>query len=333
MHIGKPQISIIVEWENVKLSEMDRCREMLRVLAKQIPEHFDQQGFADLPECVPAAEILILFDATAFDAAYIQDIVGTEIPSATRHCQYKLVPAANVGYFGVKNIGAFQAQGDIFLFIDSDLIPENNWLSEMLAPMKDPDVKVVAGNAYITPLDFLSRVFALIWFFPLRAEEKKFTQAKSFFANGVAFRRETFLEYPYQLIAGASRGPCVLLAKRLARAGVKMVLNTAAQAGHPPPKGLKVFLLRGVAQGRDDLLMNRTPDRPGKGTIFHSVARIARWQSKALRNILFRHGKVGMPFWQVPMALLIAGAFSLLLIYGDVGTRLFPEKMKSGFQL
>ncbi len=333
MQATNPQLSIIVEWENVKLSEMDRCREMLRVMAKQIPEYFDKFPVAVSDESVPAAEILILYDAGAFDGSYIEDIVSTELPRTTRHCEWRISPAGGEGYFGVKNMGAFQAKGETVLFIDSDLIPEAGWLEAMLTPLTDPEVQVVAGHAYVTPDDFLSRVFALVWFFPLRAEEIKLAPTKGFFANGVAFRRSTFLQYPFEPIPGTSRGACRLLAKRLDRAGVKMVLNTAAQAGHPPPNGLKVFLLRGVAQGRDELLMNRTTERAGKATIFHSISRIWRWHYKACRNILFSHRRVGMPFWQLPGAFLIAGTFGFLLIFGDIATRLFPETMKANFHL
>lgn len=333
MQAAKPQISIIIEWENVKLSEMDRCREMLRVLAKQIPEYFDKHSTATSSESVPAAEIMIMYDATAFDGVYIEEIVAAELPRSTRHCQWRIVAAGSEGYFGVKNSGAFQAQGDTVLFIDSDLIPEAGWLEAMLAPLQDPEVKVVAGHAYVTPDDFLSRVFALIWFFPLRTDVIEQKPTKSFFANGVVFRRETFLQYPFEPIPGTSRGACVLLAKRLDRLGVKMIRNTAAQAGHPPPVGMKVFLLRGVAQGRDDLLMNRTPDRAGKGSIFHSIARVARWEGKAVRNILLRSGRVGLPFWQIPAALFIASVFGFLLAFGDIATRIAPETMKANFHL
>lgn len=332
MQEKRPQLSIIIEWENVKLSEMDRCREMLRVMSKQIPDYFEKHPVTS-SESAPVAEILILHDPNAFDASAVEEIVAAELPQNAQYYHWRIVSEGKGGYFGVKNIGANMARGENFLFLDSDLIPEAGWLEAMLSPLRDPEVKVVAGHAYVTPDDFLSRVFALIWFFPLRADVIETRPTKSFFANGVLFRRETYLQYPFEPIPGTSRGACVLLAKRLDRAGVKMLLNTAAQAGHPPPVGMKVFLLRGIAQGRDDLLMNRTPERAGKGTIFHSIARIIRWQFKALRNIVLRHGRVGLPMWQVPAALLISSAFAFLLTAGDLGTRLFPETMKSNFHL
>lgn len=62
MQAARPQISIIIEWENVKLSEMDRCREMLRAIARQIPEYFDKQPGVSASDPVPAKEILILYD-------------------------------------------------------------------------------------------------------------------------------------------------------------------------------------------------------------------------------------------------------------------------------
>ncbi len=333
MQVAKPKISIIIEWENVKLSEMDRCREMLRAMAIQIPEYFDKQANTSSSDTVPSAEILILYDAGAFDGGFIEDIVATEIPRGTRHCQWRIIAAGSEGYYGLKNIGSREAQGDILVFIDSDLIPEPKWLENMLSPMQNADCKVVAGHAYVTPDDMMSRTFALTWFFPLRASEAKISPAKGFFANSVAFRREVFLAHPYEVIPGASRGACRLLAKKLAAEGVQIISNTGAQASHPPPNGLSHFLLRAVVQGRDDLLMNQTEQRAGKGTIFHSISRIGKWQLKALRRILFQHGTVGMPFYQVPFAMFIASVYGFLFFMGDIATRLFPKRMKSSLHI
>jgi len=333
MQASKPQISIIIEWENVKLSEMGRCREMLREMAKQIPDYFDKQGGVSDSSPVPAAEILILYDAGAFDGGFIEDIVATEIPRTTRHCQWRIIAAGSEGYYGLKNIGSRQAQGEVLLFIDSDLIPESGWIDSMLSPFSDPEVKVVAGHAYVTPDDMLSRTFALTWFFPLRATEARISPAKGFFANSVAFRREVFLAHPYEVIPGASRGACRLLAKKLAAERIPIISNTGAQASHPPPNGLKHFLMRGLVQGRDDLLMNQTEQRAGKGTIFHSIARIGKWQLKAFRRIVFQRGTVGLPLYQVPFALFIAGIYGFLFFTGDIATRLFPAFMKSNFHL
>lgn len=333
MPAAKPQISIIIEWENVKLSEMDRCREMLRAMAKQIPEYFDKQPGVSASDPVPAAEILILYDAGAFDGGFIEDIVANEFPKTTRHCHWRIIAAGSEGYYGLKNIGSRQAQGEVLVFIDSDLIPEEKWLENMLSPMKDPAVKVVAGHAYVTPDDMLSRTFALTWFFPLRAKEAKMSPAKGFFANSVAFQRDVFLAHPYEVIPGASRGACRLLAKKLAAEGVQILSNTGAQASHPPPNGLKHFLMRAVVQGRDDLLMNQTEQRAGKGSIFHSIARIGKWQLKALRRILLQHNSVGMPFYQVPFALFIASVYGFLFFMGDIATRLFPARMKASLHI
>ena len=333
MHATKPQISIIIEWENVKLSEMDRCRAMLREIAKQIPEHFDKQAEINSSDEKSVAEILILYDAGAFDGNFIHDIVTTEIPKTTRHCQWRIISAGSEGYYGLKNIGSRQAKGDVLVFLDSDLIPEPKWLENMLSPMQNSEVKVVAGHAYVTPDDMMSRTFALTWFFPLRALEAKISPAKGFFANSVAFQRDVFLANPYEVIPGASRGACRLLAKKLAAQGIHILSNTGAQASHPPPNGLKHFLMRAVVQGRDDLLMNQTEQRAGKGTIFHSIARIGKWQLKALRRILFQHGTVGMPFYQVPFAMLIASVYGTLFLAGDIATRLFPTQMKASLHI
>lgn len=332
---GGISISIIIEWENVRLSEMERCRSMLRTLAAQIPALYDPAPPAASRAGAPSGdvEILVLYDADEFSGVDIERTVTAEIPPSTPHCRWSVSPGGNGGYYGLKNVGAERARGDLLVFVDSDVIPEAGWLESLIAPFSDPSLQVVAGHTYIEPRDLLSRTIALTWFFPLRSETPSVAPAKGFYANSVAFRRVCFLSHPYKPIPGAARGACRLLARELNAAGVPMVVNTAAQAAHPPPTGWKRFLIRALVQGRDDLFFNRSPQRAGKGTIFHSIARVIQWQLRAIRRILFQHRKVGLPFWQIPAALLAASAYACLLFSGDLATRISPRRMIAAFKM
>jgi hypothetical protein len=329
--------SVIIEWENVRLSELDRCRRMLRGLATQIAELHTPAAAARLEPglqlLVVEFEVIVLYNDAAIDGADVERVVAEEIPPTTPHCTWRLVPASGEGYYAQKNFGATRARGDILVFIDSDVVPEPGWLVNILAPMNDPRCQVVAGHAYLDPERLIGRTFALTWFFPLRSQIPRIETTSWFFANCVAFRRGCFLAHPYVLIAGSARGACTQLAHELTAAGIPILLNTAAQVSHPAPNGFRHLFLRGLAQGRDELLKSRLRNRTGLASMAYSIAWICKWELRALRKIILNHHRVGMPLWQVPAAMLIATAYWLLCPIGDIATRLFPERMKAAIQL
>lgn len=187
--------------------------------------------------------------------------------------------------------------------------------------------------AYLDSQRLIGRTFALTWFFPLRSAVARIGTATWLFANCVAFRRACFLAHPYVLIAGSARGACTRLAEELTAAGIPILLNTAARVSHPAPNGLRHLFLRGLAQGRDELLKSQLRNRSWLASLTHSAAWICEWELRALRKIVLNHRRVGMPLWQVPLAMLIATAYWLLFPIGDIATRLFPERMKAAIQL
>lgn len=329
--------SVIIEWENVRLSELDRCRRMLRGLATQIAELHTPVVLTrlepGLQPLVAEFEIIILYNDAVIDDSDVEQVVAVEIPSTSLHCTWRLIAAGGEGYYAQKNFGATRARGDILVYIDSDVVPEPGWLANMLAPMNDPQCQIVAGHAYLDPERLVGRTFALVWFFPLRSDVARIEPTSWFFANCVAFRRECFLAHPYVLIAGSARGACTQLAAELSAAGIPILLNTAAQVSHPAPNGLRHLFLRGLAQGRDELLKSRLQNHAGLASLSHSVAWICKWELRAMRKIILNHRRVGMPMWQVPAAMLIATAFWMLFPVGDIATRLFPERMKAAIQL
>jgi len=61
----------------------------------------------------------------------------------------KYIYETNSGPAKARNTGAKQATGEIILFMDSDCVPQKNWLEEMLNPLKDEKIVGVQG-AYKT---------------------------------------------------------------------------------------------------------------------------------------------------------------------------------------
>lgn len=331
-----PLASVVIEWENVKLSEMDRCRQMLDALSAQIAElqtpRAEQYLLPGTTLLRARFEIIVLFDPQNLDRGVIEGILTAHLPPSPWY-EWRLLAADVDGYYAQKNYGAEHAKGDWLVFIDSDVVPEPGWLVNLMAPLADGGRQVVAGHTFLDPEGLLGRTFALTWFFPLPSKERKLGTTSHFFANNVAFRRECFIAHPYRLLGGSARGACTQMAWELKENGIGITLNTAAQVSHAAPNGLKHYLLRGIAQGRDDLLVSRASKKPGEASLFNSLRRFLKWEWRSFRKILTKHRQVGMPFWQIPGALFVAGLYYLMLLFGDIATRIWPEKMKEAIQL
>ncbi len=291
-----PDVSIIVEWANVKLAGQPRAQSMMRRLAEELRASSRQ------------AEVLLCHDGTPPPAAWL-DACG--LPRA-----WRAVEVRDAGYYDLRNQGVAEAAGAIVVFLDSDVIPEPGWLEGLLAPFGDPAVRVVAGHAYIDPDRLVSKTFALTWFFPLRATAAPLRPATRLFANNLAIRRETFLAHPFAPAPGTSRGACVTLAEGLGRAGITIWKTTAAQVSHPAPRGGRHFVLRALAQGRDILAR----ESGWRATPLGSLARFLGHSGGATLRILKDHRAVRLSPALVPAALAIGWSYYVLFLLGEIGT-------------
>lgn len=306
----KTDISIVIEWENVLLAEDDRCFKML--------EHLHQQAC----ELSKSIEIIVLFNPEQFTAELVNSEVERYLGVAEAsdcHVQVRVEAATGLHYYQLKNHGADLAQGDILVFMDSDVIPEDGWLAAISMPFYEhPEIEVLSGHTYLDPSDLVSRAFALGWFFPLRGHSEKMAKGVSYFyANNVAFRRNTFMRYKFpEMPEGMTRGACGILANTLKLDGIEIWKNHNAQASHPAPNGLSHFINRGFAEGRDWAMQRQASGKKALTTNFHiiekSIKKTVRMVKKTVRN-----GRgVGLRMWQSPIAILIMAVYYLEICLG-----------------
>lgn len=315
----KIDVSIVVEWENVLLAQNIRCLKMLSELGVQMHE----SPFT--------TELIVLFnpgqvsrEAVEKDVAACLKVAHAESGSNS----LRIEAGSGLHYYQLKNYGAQIAQGEVIVFMDTDVIPERGWLEGIATPLLESDeIDVLAGHTYLDPEDVVSRAFALGWFFPLRTQSAELISGVPFFfANNVAFRREFFLEHPFpEMPDGMTRGACTLLSGALRKKNVKIWKNHAAQATHPAPNGLKHFIYRGLAEGRDWAMRRKMRGKGGLSTNAHML-------KKTLRNMLemtkksARNGRdVGLPYWQLPIAVGIMWIYFIEMCLGAWLFSLFPR--------
>ena len=311
-------LSVVIEWENVLISEDERCFAMLRQLRKQ------------LSELNQSAEVIVLFNRDQLDRAEIELVLREHFGASDTGDlpELRLEETWGTRYYELKNEGAARARGQIVVFLDSDVVPEEGWARELTEPFFDrPDVDVVAGHTHVAHGNLHEKAFALGWFFPLRISSKTVhSDGLRFFANNVAFRRDVILKYPFPKIPpGVTRGACGLLARQLTSSGITIWTNTAARADHPPPTDLRHFIIRAMAHGRDIIL-----SETAAGRAFHkALAANVRWSIGRMLLAGLRiprgHRQVQLALWQAPFAIGLMACFYSLALVGGCVTLISPQ--------
>ena len=298
-------VSIVIEWENVLLSGDSRAERMLDLV------------IAQANRLLVCREILI--SATNEQPGLVARPTGLRADIA-----WRLLLNPGRHYYELKNLGAREASGELIVFVDSDVIPDSDWLEQLLSPFADPATQVSCGRAYIEPSDLYNKAFALFWFFPVRqprggaAAANGWPHTRHFFANNIAFRRDSALAHPFPAKDATSRGACLELADSLHRQQIPILLNDAAQVAHPPPQPGSHFTLRALAQGRDRYLRSRGLSR----TLLGSCWRWGRNSVRTVVKITWLHDRVNLPWLQLPLAWLIGLTYYSLYWLGEVATML-----------
>ncbi len=294
-----PQVSIVVEWENVLLAGSNRAQVMLQKLIQQC------NGCEDI------LEIIISANKPCPELSLRPSTLSEKI-------SWRLKISQGSHYYELKNYGAEISKGEIIVFIDSDVIPSDYWLQELLSVFTLKNAKVCCGNAFIETKGFYNKSFALFWFFPLEKVTGEITPCKHFFANNIAFKKEIFLRHKFHIDEDSSRGACLDLAQSLQNDGVEIWRNPSAQVAHPPPIGIKNFCLRALAQGRDRQLRSYGMSSTSFGSFFRAFQNMI----KSIIKILINFKRVRLNPLAIPFTILLAITYYTLYLLGEIGSQL-----------
>ena len=239
-----------------------------------------------------------------------------------------------LGYCELKNEGAKRASGDIVVFLDSDVIPEPDWLDQLVRSFLDPGVQVVGGTSYIEPVSLYTRAFALTWFFPLRTPDGPLQTTPYFVANNVAGRREFLARYPFP-DDPRFRGQGSTLADTLAAEGIPIYENPNARVSHPPPNGVSHFVHRALCEGHDLIIKERLRGRSAPVSLGRNV-RLSYWALRKMaaeirESIWSQRERVGLSAAAAPFAFGIALLYYTTRAVGEILTRIDPGIVRRPF--
>jgi glycosyltransferase involved in cell wall biosynthesis len=177
--------------------------------------------------------------------------------------------APNTGYYAAKNRGFEHTQSEVVVFGDADCWPEDEWLESLVLPFDDENVQVVAGRTTYRD-DLLGTAATTIDFMYFEAAREGCT--RNFYANNVAFRRDTFERARY-LHGSFYRGNCQVLGLKLQELGISVVFVPGARTTHRFPDTAKDFVRLRLLRGADAVELTPHLARAYLPRPYHAVAR------------------------------------------------------------
>ncbi len=248
-----PAPTVIVEWENVRLTGRVRVTSVLRELHGQmlaLAGRFDAQP-----------ELIVTYRAEHIREPELLRILHGAASPPTWPCDLRPLAAdSSTSYYDQKNLGASAAKNGTLVFLDSDVLPQAGWLEAMLEPFCRWQVSVLAGATSVETASLYGRAMALAWILPAPPDRVGVRPAQAYFANNLAFRRALFLRFPFPE-SGAYRGQCAAQLQQLQLAGIPVLEQTEALTLHPPPPGLYGFAERAWYAGTGAYQHRQADDR------------------------------------------------------------------------
>jgi glycosyltransferase involved in cell wall biosynthesis len=290
----------VVSWELVSAN--------LLKLKQQLTEYANSS--------VKSYELIFALSGNEEDATTLLHEIQSRVPGLSDVSKLSVVPVENGRYYELKNAGLLHSTGDVVIFLDSDCTIESQWLENLLQPFQRSGIHAVNGYTYLAYEDFTSRILALTWLFPLRDHDDRIAKRRALNMNNCAFTGDWIRSNPFEIDNGF-KVSCSKLSAKLAADHIA-IERAPAYASHAPLRGWRFIAWRAWVTGRD-------ADR--KYVALRSSNILARlinalkfnWKlgSRSLHRVATRYRMVGMPLIHMPIALLVAFAFSSITLIGQ----------------
>ena len=338
---GNITAAIIMEWENAGLVESSRARNVLKETVAQVNQLFD---LSEQDKNVPELEYLLKYKAPlelivtyneSFDSKDIIRFLSGFIGPDNPNFKLSLLSCPPTKYFELKNHGAEHANADIMLFLDSDVIPQPNFLIYLFSSFANTEVNVVGANVFVEHSTLYSKSYALINFDFQSDETDVIPSYEIPRANSIAFRKELFKTYKFPPTGSSFKLGIKYLMNNLKAGGIQVYANLGAQVEHPVPLA-KNFLTRGFFHGRDEMMLRQDNKKSQiaksksyyKQDTFFGTGELSLAYHRFFR-IFKNYKRVNVSIFELPFALCMILFYYSAVALGYLLTMLFPKQLRS----
>jgi glycosyltransferase involved in cell wall biosynthesis len=298
--MAHPSFSVVVETDNLELTDLGALRECLDSLR-------DQQ-----PAIAQARGVFLVNGGQVGDP--VAETLGRDYPWLT-------IVRATPGtlYVGLKAQGVGLSDSDVIIFCDADIRYDPGWLDALLSAFVErPDAQIVGGET-TTPIHGpYSLAFALTFVFPRFTGETALAPSPVYWANNVAIRRAAVERFPIPDPAALYRGQNILHSLALIGGGLTIWRQPRARAQHIVLSP-KTIVRRYLTLGRDSASVARLT-REASGAPFLAAMAPDESGSRRLRKLIGRVRQVArarpLHVALLPLALPIVGALAGCYLVG-----------------
>ena len=153
----------------------------------------------------------------------------------------RLISQPNNGPAIARNRGVSESKGEIVIFIDSDCVPETDWLEEMSKPFDDPRIVGVQGRYKTKQGELVAR------FAQLEIEERYKKMLREQWIDFIGTYSAGYRKTEFEECGGFdSRFPIASgedadLSYTMSEAGHRLVFNPNAVVYHQHPRSLRIY--------------------------------------------------------------------------------------------
>ncbi len=318
-------VAIVIEWENALLSDVDRAEAMLRQV--------NSQALAFARSHNTRFELVVMYDPGSVPLEVPKTTVDEQIDAQSWPGEIRFVEAPGLHYFEQKNLGTRLTTAEAVLFVDSDVVPDDGWMANLLEALDRPDVDLVSGQTYLALDTVLDRLFAGFWFFKPNPNTPELRRFVGFYANNFAAKRDVLERYPFAP-AECYRGQCAALSRRMRHDGVRMWRHGDATVSHPAPESLGHAFARAICHGYDNVYWQRL--KPHGWLLASPVGALLRWLNSIvtmLVNVPKRAGALKLGVGTAIGSFLFGLAFNTVIFGAEVVAWVAPGFIRKHVQM
>jgi len=180
----------------------------------------------------------------AYELIVVDDGSTDQTGSVVGQYRALLVRQEQQGPAAARNAGAAVARGEILLFTDADCVPDPDWIEQMSAPFRDPEISGVRGRYRCDQTEPTAR-FAQLEYEHKYERLKKKPFVDFIDTSSAGYRRDVFKQQGgFPVLFETASGEDTDLSYRLAEKGFRLVFNPRAVVAHRHPAALGEYLRR-----------------------------------------------------------------------------------------